>query len=101
MPPTDRVRFLRVLDETLGALNTDYRTKRAGDVGMTAPGLVELPAGTFYRWMRSAGKLGDQHKVPRATNDRHMAEALLDQAAFPDIVTETSPLRHETVAPGH
>ena len=27
--------------------------------------------------MRAAGKLGDQHKVPRVTNSRVLAEALL------------------------
>ena len=98
VPPADRARFVRVLDETLAALNTDYRTKRDGDVGMTAPRLVELPSGTFHRWMRSAGKLGDQHKVPRVTNDRRLAEALLDAGG---VVTETSPSRHETLAPAH
>jgi hypothetical protein len=33
-----------------------------------------------HRWMREAGKLGDQHKVPRVTNDRTVAEALLSAA---------------------
>jgi hypothetical protein len=27
--------------------------------------------------MRAGGKLGDQHKVPRVTNSRAMADALL------------------------
>jgi hypothetical protein len=75
--------FTRVLDETLMRLNTDYRTKRAAGVGMVEPRLVELPAGTFYRWMRGQGKLGDQHKVPRVTNDRAMADRLLATAAAP------------------
>jgi len=44
---------------------------------MVAPRLIELPIGTYHRWMLGAGKLGDQHKVPRVTNDRAMAEALL------------------------
>jgi len=34
--------------------------------------------------MREAGKLGDQHKVPRVTNDRAMAAALLAVAGAPD-----------------
>jgi len=77
IPPRDREAFVRQLDEALAALNTDYRTKRIVDVGMVAPRLIELPIGTYHRWMREAGKLGDQHKVPRVTNDRAMAEALL------------------------
>jgi len=76
-PPRDRQTFVRQLDEALAALNTDYRTKRTLDVGMLAPRLVELPAGSFHRWMREVGKLGDQYKVPRVLNDRAVVEALL------------------------
>jgi GH3 auxin-responsive promoter len=81
IPPREPEDFARVLDETLVALNTDYRSKRAGGVGMVAPSVTTLPPGTFYRWMRENGKLGDQHKVPRVTNDRKMADALLAAAA--------------------
>ena len=77
VPPTEPEDFARIVDEGLVAMNTDYRTKRAGSVGMTAPRVTMLPAGTFHRWMRRAGRLGDQHKVPRVTNDRALAEALL------------------------
>jgi GH3 auxin-responsive promoter len=80
LPPREPEEFARVLDETLAALNTDYRTKRWRDVGMVAPRVLPLPAGTFHRWMREAGKLGDQHKVPRVTNGRDLAEALLAAA---------------------
>jgi acyl-CoA synthetase (AMP-forming)/AMP-acid ligase II len=78
--PCDLAEFARVVDQTLMSLNTDYRTKRAGDVGMVRPEITPLPAGTFYRWMRANGKLGDQHKVPRVTNDRAVACALLASA---------------------
>ena len=40
------------------ALNTDYRTKRAGDLGMVPPGLRVLPAGAFHRWMRVGRQAG-------------------------------------------
>jgi hypothetical protein len=83
VPPRDPVAFRRTLDETLQALNTDYRTKRAGGVGMVAPRVIALPPGTVHAWMRRAGKLGDQHKLPRVTNDRVLAEALLAAAAVP------------------
>lgn len=82
VPPTDPAGFARALDETLVALNTDYRTKRTGDVGMVAPRVLELPPGTFHRWLAAANKLGDQHKVPRVTNTRVIAESLL--AASPE-----------------
>ncbi len=32
LPPREPEDFVRVLDETLIALNTDYRTKRSGPV---------------------------------------------------------------------
>ena len=77
IPPREPQDFTRIIDETLIALNTDYRSKRAGGVGMVAPTVTTLPSGTFYRWMREQGKLGDQHKVPRVTNDRMVASGLL------------------------
>lgn len=81
VPPRNREVFVRVLDETLMALNADYRAKRSGDVGMTGPRLVEVPPGSFYRWMRDTGKLGDQHKMPRVTNTRSVAAGVLTCAA--------------------
>ena len=80
VPPTEPEDFVRILDEALTTLNTDYRTKRAGSVGMVAPRMTVLPPGTFHRWMREAGRLGDQHKVPRVTNDRAVADAVLARA---------------------
>jgi hypothetical protein len=79
--PRSRGAFAAALDDTLQAANTDYRTKRSGDLGMRPPRVITLPAGSFHRWMRAAGKLGDQHKVPRATNTRALAEAVLAEAA--------------------
>jgi hypothetical protein len=65
-------------------------TRTAG-VGMVEPRLIELPAGTFYRWMRERGQLGDQHKVPRVTNDRTVADRLLAVAARSSPVMSSLP----------
>jgi len=81
VPPRDPEGFAQTLDETLRGLNPDYRIKRSGDVGMTRARVIQVPPGTFYRWMREAGKLGDQHKVPRVTNGRSIADAVLAAAA--------------------
>jgi hypothetical protein len=75
--PADVAEFVGILDDTLMGLNNDYHTKREGAVGMLPPQVTGLPPGTFYRWMRSVGKLGDQHKVPRVSNDRTVAEQLV------------------------
>jgi hypothetical protein len=80
-PPADRAAFVTALDRALRELNTDYRTKRASDVALQAPQLLALPPGAFHRWLRSAGKLGEQHKIPRVTNSRAVADALLASAA--------------------
>jgi GH3 auxin-responsive promoter len=77
VPPTEPEDFARILDEALARLNTDYRSKRSGSIGMLAPIVTALPAGTFHRWMRNTGRLGDQHKVARVTNDRTIASALV------------------------
>jgi len=76
-PPRDGQRFVRSIDTALSALNTDYRITRTGDVGMTAPRVLAVAPGTFHQWMRTAGKLGDQPKVPRVMNHRDLADALL------------------------
>ncbi|HUG35376.1 MAG TPA: GH3 auxin-responsive promoter family protein [Candidatus Limnocylindrales bacterium] len=75
--PDEPEDFTRIVDETLCVLNTDYRTKRHRGVGLRPPRVIALPPGAFHRWMRAQGKLGDQHKVPRVTNDRVVAEGLL------------------------
>jgi hypothetical protein len=93
--PSDLAEFGRILDETLMDLNHDYQTKRTGAVGMVAPRVTSLPPRTFYRWMREIGKLGNQHKVPRATNDRTVAEALLGLM----LEVHTGPLPHTDAMP--
>ena len=71
-PPRAPGTFVRALDETLQQLNADYRTER--EAGMAAPWVIELPAGTFYRWMRIPGNQG---AVSRVTHDRAIADAIL------------------------
>ena len=88
-PPRDGQRFVRSIDTALSALNTDYRITRTGDVGMTAPRVLAVAPGTFHQWMRTAGKLGDQHKVPRVMNHRDLADELL---------AASRPPREETAA---
>lgn len=75
--PNDLGTFGAALDRRLQELNADYHTKRRGGVGMLPPRIIPVSAGTFYRWMRQQGKLGDQHKVPRVMNDRLVADGLL------------------------
>ena len=82
-PPGNLESFARAVDDTLQALNTDYRTKRAQDVGMALPCIRAVPPGSFHRWLAARNKLGDQHKVPRASNQRDVIEAVLDGTVAP------------------
>ncbi len=70
-PPAARAiaAFREALDGCLCALNADYRAQRAGDYGLRAPEVETIAPGTFRAWMKSRGKLGGQHKVPRIVND--------------------------------
>ena len=77
-PPRAPQTFVHVLDEVLQKLNTNYRSRRGVDVGMVAPRVLELPAGTFYRWMRAHP---DQQTVPRVANDRTVADSILAMVA--------------------
>jgi len=36
-----------------------------------------MKKGAFAEWLRSKGKLGGQHKVPRLSNDRTMIDEIL------------------------
>jgi len=64
-PPADPNAFMHLIDRSIRAANEDYDTHRTNDFGMSHPELFQVPANTFYNWMKSRGKLGGQHKVPR------------------------------------
>jgi hypothetical protein len=74
--PSDIHRFTEILDATLQSINSDYEAKRHKDMALVLPLIHVAPAGTFYEWMRSRGKLGGQHKVPRLSNDRKYLEEI-------------------------
>ena len=68
-PPFSVEEFGRRLDAALCRVNEDYRAHRAGDLTLRAPEVWAVRRGGFAGWMRSRGKLGGQHKVPRMDND--------------------------------
>jgi hypothetical protein len=67
-PPSDLDCFTRELDAALCRINEDYAAHRSGDLTMLPPEVCIVPRGGFAEWMRSKGKLGGQHKVPRMDN---------------------------------
>ncbi|MDO7876624.1 GH3 auxin-responsive promoter family protein [Hymenobacter sp. ASUV-10] len=75
-PPQDVAAFGEKLDGALRRRNTYYNDLRQGSI-LVSLQLTALPAGAFQRYMKSQGKLGGQNKVPRLSNDRALAEGLL------------------------
>jgi len=75
--PRDLNGFILELDKNLRDLNSDYDAKRTLDFNLRLPTLRILKKGTFYAWMKSRGKLGGQHKVPRLSNDRKHIESVM------------------------
>ena len=68
----------RTIDDRLIALNEDYRRRRATGLGMRAPEIVVVKPGAFNDWMKSRGKLGGQHKVPRLVPDQTLFQSMID-----------------------
>lgn len=68
--PADMATFTKALDEALKAVNSDYEAKRHKDIALGMPIVQSIQKGSFKEWLRSKGKLGGQHKVPRLSNDR-------------------------------
>ena len=76
-PPRDLEHFNRALDEALIAANYNYAAKRGNDFAIRRHALTTAPNGFFRAWMKSRGKMGGQHKVPRLANHRRFLEDLL------------------------
>jgi hypothetical protein len=74
--PRDLDRFRAELDAVLCRTNEDYAAHRQGDLAMRAPEVCPVRRGGFADWMRSKGKLGGQHKVPRIDNSGELTGEL-------------------------
>jgi len=75
--PPDLTTFSFILDCELKHLNSDYEAKRTGDLSVKPPHVRIARKGLFEAWLKSKGKLGGQHKVPRLSNDRILMDELL------------------------
>ncbi|MFO7789447.1 MAG: GH3 auxin-responsive promoter family protein [Bacteroidota bacterium] len=76
-PPDDMDKFIRILDESLRKINSDYDAKRYKNMTLGPPEVVVMKKGGFYRWLKSKNKLGGQHKIPRLANNREYIDSLL------------------------
>lgn len=76
-PPAHLKKFTYELDEALKSVNSDYEAKRHKNIALGLPIVHSLKKETFNKWLKSKGKLGGQHKVPRLSNERKMIEEIL------------------------
>jgi GH3 auxin-responsive promoter len=74
--PDDLDLFTKEMDTALKNVNSDYEAKRQKDIALRMPVVHALPTGTFTEWLRSKGKVGGQHKVPRLSNERGIVEEI-------------------------
>lgn len=79
--PDSMEHFVKVLDDSLRKINSDYDAKRYKDIALTLPLVHAAPKNTFYNWLKKRGKLGGQNKVPRLSNDRKYIDEILKMLA--------------------
>jgi hypothetical protein len=75
--PENLGQFRDSLDAELCRRNADYQAHRAEGVGIPSPEVIEVASNTFRDWMKSMGKLGGQHKVPRMDGSGQLTEKLV------------------------
>jgi hypothetical protein len=75
--PTSLPKFVEELDKALQQVNSDYEAKRYKNIALRMPVVHSLEKGIFTSWLKTKGKLGGQHKVPRLSNERKYIEEIL------------------------
>lgn len=75
--PENIEQFIDILDRELMEHNSDYEAKRSHDLMLHKPKVISVPPGTFFKWLKSQGKIGGQNKVPRLFNERKYVENIL------------------------
>jgi len=75
--PNSLPEFVEELDKALQSINSDYEAKRYKNIALRMPVVHALEKGIFTSWLKTKGKLGGQHKVPRLSNERKYIEEIL------------------------
>ena len=75
--PADLQQFADILDRKLQDINSDYEAKRYKDITLQHLEIVKAKHDLFNLWLKTKGKLGGQHKVPRLSNNRNIIDELL------------------------
>ena len=80
-PPKNLIEIAAFMDKSMQDQNTYYRDLIEGKV-LQPLKISNLEEGSFNAYMKSQGKLGGQNKVPRLSDNRKIADQLLDLSAF-------------------
>ena len=75
--PSDKMKFSQILDDSLQKQNSYYFDLIDGKILQTLK-VTSIKKDGFQGYMKSIGKLGGQNKVQRLSNDRKLADALLE-----------------------
>ena len=75
--PADIDKFATLLDNKLQEINSDYEAKRYKNITLQHLEIVKARTNLFNDWLKSKGKLGGQHKVPRLSNSRKNIDEML------------------------
>ncbi len=73
--PADFAAFIELLDQAMREQNVYYDDLISGNI-LDRLHVTRIQKDGFIQYMKSAGKLGGQNKVPRLSNDRQLADAL-------------------------
>ena len=69
--------FADVLDQELCNANSDYESKRKGNMVLERLEIVACKSQTFYKWLKSHDKLSGQSKIPRINNNLNDVDEIL------------------------
>ena len=73
--PADYATFIEILDQAMREQNVYYDDLIRGNI-LDRLHITRIQKDGFIQYMKAAGKLGGQNKVPRLSNDRQLADAL-------------------------
>ena len=75
--PADVDAFANIINACLSEINRHYHIRREARA-FDPPEVVVLPRGTFFSWIKATrSNIGGQTKVPRMSEERSIAEAIL------------------------
>ena len=75
--PNNLNHFIKEIDNQLKKINSDYETKRENNLILKSPELINLKNNEFYIWLKEKNKLGGQHKIPKLSENRKIADRII------------------------